>query len=104
MIAVNEEETNIEVTLLCKVNINNGIEKWKNVAYKIEWFAGGKSVYEEEICGNLPDGMENKFPCPDGELVSKLKGSQYEIGQWVRSYYLLSIAIYLASFRSENFF
>lgn len=61
VIAVNEEETKVEVTLLCKVNIRNGIEKWSNVTYKIEWFAGGKSVYSQEICGNLPPGKEKSL-------------------------------------------
>jgi len=85
-------EEHVEVTLLCRVMVLNGIENWTNVSYKIEWFAEGESLHseslsEEEICGGLPNGAVNGQPCPgeDGELVSRLSGTQYKIGQWVRS-------------------
>lgn len=77
----------MEVSLLCKVNILNGIEKWQNVSYKIEWFAEGKSLKSEEICGGLPPGEVNDKPCPSGELHSTLEPALYKIGQLVRPIY-----------------
>jgi len=84
------DEEHVEVTLLCRVRVLNGIENWTNVSYKIEWFAEGESLHseslsEEEICGGLPNGAVNGQPCPGeaGELVSRLSGTQYKIGQWI---------------------
>lgn len=73
--------------MLCSVKVLNGIENWRNVSYKIEWSAEGKSLSKEEICGGLPNGTENAKPCPDapGEVVSRLPATKYKIGQWVRS-------------------
>lgn len=81
----NDEE--VEVTLLCKVKVLNGIGNWRNVSYKVEWFAEGVSLLKEEICGGLPKGEVNAQPCPGnaGEFVSRLLGKEYRIGQWVRS-------------------
>ncbi len=79
------EETDVAVSLLCKVNILNGVEKWKNVSYRIEWFAEGKSLKSEDICGGLLPGEVNDKSCPDGELHSTLEPTLYKIGQWVRS-------------------
>ena len=74
---------------MCKVNVLDGIANWKNVTYRIEWFAEGKSLKTETICGGLPPGGENTDPCPNGPVVSKLSGSgpdpHYKIGNWVRS-------------------
>lgn len=85
-------ETGVEVTLLCKVKVLNGIQNWENVSYKVQWFAEGNSLQadlldEDEICGGLPAGGTNAISCPGGpgELVSKLSGNKYKIGQWVRS-------------------
>ncbi|PFX16674.1 Neurogenic locus notch-like protein 2, partial [Stylophora pistillata] len=77
------EDNTVSVTLLCKVNILNGIASWRNVTYKIEWFAEGKSLQVETICGGIPPGSLNEKACPDGTLVSKLPGSKYKIGTWV---------------------
>ena len=78
----------VEVTLRCKVNILNGIDKWNNVTYRIEWFVEGKSLKSDPICGGLPVGGTHAESCPkDGELVSKLPGTKYKIGQWVSSKY-----------------
>ena len=74
----------MEVSLLCKVDILNGIKTWQNVSYRIEWFAEGKSLKSEEICGGLPPGDVNDKPCPRGELHSTLEPALYKIGQWVR--------------------
>ncbi|XP_022804687.1 uncharacterized protein LOC111341906 [Stylophora pistillata] len=76
------EDNTVSVTLLCKVNILNGIASWRNVTYKIEWFAEGKSLQVETICGGIPPGSLNEKACPDGTLVSKLPGSKYKIGTW----------------------
>lgn len=80
-------DENVEVTLLCKVKVLNGIQNWKNVSYKIEWFAEGTSLHEEKICGNLPAGKVNAKSCPGeaGEVVSKLSGEKYKIGRRVRT-------------------
>lgn len=85
------DEEQVDVTLLCSVKVLNGIENWRNVSYKIEWFTEGKSLQsesldEEEICGGLPNGAINGIPCPGeaGELVSRLQGTKYKIGQYVR--------------------
>ena len=86
-ITYKEKEEIVEVTLICKVDILNGIEMWQNVTYSMEWFAGGKSIQQETICGGLPIGGVNADPCPGGQLVSQLPGKKYKIGQWVRSYY-----------------
>ena len=75
----------MDVSLICKVNILNGMEKWQNVSYKIDWFAEGKSLKSEEICGGLLPGEVNDKPCPDGGLHSTLGPKLYTIGQWVRS-------------------
>ncbi|XP_068719986.1 von Willebrand factor D and EGF domain-containing protein-like [Montipora capricornis] len=77
-----ENEEHVSVTLVCKVAILNGIEKWKNVTYSIEWFAEGKTLKNETICGGLLRGRENKKPCPDANLISlRLPGENYTIGQ-----------------------
>ncbi|XP_068690653.1 neurogenic locus notch homolog protein 1-like, partial [Montipora foliosa] len=76
------DEEDVFVTLICKVAILNGIEKWKNVSYSIEWFAEGKTLQNETICGGLLPGKENQNPCPDKEnLASRLPGENYIIGQ-----------------------
>lgn len=83
-ITYKEKEEIEEVTLICKVDILNGIEMWQNVTYSVEWFAGRKSLQQETICGGLPIGGVNANPCPGGQLVSQLSGKKYKIGQWVR--------------------
>ena len=72
------------VTLICDVPLLNGIEKRKDVAYKIEWFAEeGESLKTEERCRPAP-GRENAGPCPNtNSLNSRLPGNEYKIGQRV---------------------
>ncbi|XP_068690355.1 uncharacterized protein [Montipora foliosa] len=78
----NVADNDVNVTLTCKVAILNGIEKWKNVSYWIEWFAEGKILKNETICGGLLPGKENQNPCPDNkDLTSLLPGKNYIIGQ-----------------------
>lgn len=70
----------MEVTLLCEVDIFNVVEKWKNVTYRIDWFAKGISLKREEICQG--DGQ----PCQsvaNAKVYSTLEPSKYKIGQWV---------------------
>ncbi len=83
VITFKENEEEVSVTLICTVDILNGIEMWKNVTYRIEWFSEGNSLKEETICGGLPPGGTNTNSCPGGELVSRLPGTSYQIGQWV---------------------
>jgi len=59
------------------------MEKWKNITYKVEWFAEGKTLKSEEICGGLPLGQENSNACPNKNLDSLLPGRLYKIGQSV---------------------
>lgn len=75
----------MEVTLICKVDILNGIDMWQNVTYKIEWFADGTFLQQEIICGGLPYGGVNANPCPGGRLISQLSGKKYKIGHRVGS-------------------
>ena len=83
-ITYKEKEEIIAVTLICKVDILNGIEMWQNVSYSVEWFVEGKSIQQETICGGLPIGGVNANPCPGGQLISQLSGKKYKIGQRVR--------------------
>ncbi|XP_067041993.1 von Willebrand factor D and EGF domain-containing protein-like isoform X3 [Acropora muricata] len=76
---VGENLNAASVTLLCKVAILNGIEKWKNVSYRIEWVAEGRTLKEETRCVVQP-GETNKNSCPDQELTSQLPGEKYTIG------------------------
>ena len=73
------------MTLICKVPILNGIEKWKNVTYRIQWFAEGQILLSDTICGPIPAGQENTGPCPKKDLESKLSGDLYKIGQSVHN-------------------
>ena len=76
----------MEVTLLCEVDIFNGVEKWKNVTYRIDWFSEGTSLKREEICQG--DGE----PCQsvaNGKVHSTLEPSKYKIGQWVSLYNIM---------------
>ena len=74
-----EDVDKVPVTLLCEVAILNGIEKWKNVSYRIEWVAEGRTLKEETRCEVQP-GEVNENSCPDQELTSQLRGEKYTIG------------------------
>ena len=67
------------------MDILNGIEKWKNVSYLIEWVAEGRILKSETICEVQP-GKTHVGPCPIHEthVTSKLPGRNYSIGQSVR--------------------
>ena len=74
----------VAVTLICQVPLLNGVEKWRNVTYKIEWYAEGKTLLTDEPCGNVPCGGENSEACPNiASVQSKLAGTKYKIGQSV---------------------
>lgn len=70
--------------LVCKVPLNR-TGNWTNVAYKVEWFADGKSIKREERCGKVPAGGENTKPCPGSTVIAFfLYGrTEYKVGQWV---------------------
>lgn len=77
-------EDEVPVTLVCKVALLNGIEKWGNVSYLIEWFADGKSLKNETRCGVRP-GSAHKLPCPpnQAQIDFKLLGLEYKIGHMI---------------------
>ena len=71
------------VSLLCTVELLNGVEQLDNVEYLIEWFADGISLnVKTERCH-----QNDIVPCPtpDKEVTSKLTGDQYTAGKWVRN-------------------
>lgn len=84
-------EDNIPVTLHCKFHILRGIEKWKNVTYKIEWFVDGNSVKDPTIlCIPNTEKNENDDQCPNrnpvkDELIGKRddRTGYYKAGQTV---------------------
>ena len=76
----------MEVSLVCEASIFQGIEKWLNVSYRIEWFAEGKSLKSDEVCGGLRPGELHHAPCQsvaNAKVRSILEPSRYKIGQWV---------------------
>ena len=80
------DDAEVEVSLVCEASILKGIEKWLNVTYRVEWFAEGKSLKSEVICGGLIPGEQHQAPCQSvakGEVHSTLGPYKYKIGQWV---------------------
>jgi len=87
------DDKEVEVSLVCEASILKGIETWLNVTYRIEWFAEGKSLKSEVVCGGLLPGEQHKAPCQsvvNAKVHSTLEPYKYKIGQWV-SLYLKSI-------------
>lgn len=81
--------------LSCKGALLNGIGQWKNVTYLIEWVAEGKTLKNETIC-DVQLGKTHKDPCPnEAQIISKLHGLQYKIGQWVRMDNVMNICTIL---------
>ena len=79
-------DTEVEVSLVCEASIFKGIEKWLNVTSRIEWFAEGKPLKSEEVCGGLLPGEQHNTPCQsvaNARVHSTLEPSKYNIGQWV---------------------
>jgi len=71
---------------VCEASIFRGIKTWLNVTYRIEWFAEGKSLKSEEVCGGLLPGEEHNAPCQSvasAKVRSILEPYKYIIGQWV---------------------
>jgi len=71
------------VLLRCTVELLNGVEQFDDVEYSIEWFADGKSLnVETKRCD-----QKAKVPCPtpEKEISSRLPGSKYRAGKWVRN-------------------
>lgn len=78
------EEGTARVPLICEVPLLNGIEKWRNLTYRIEWFANGSSLRIEERCGgNFPAGKEHNESCPNTTSIHSRLPGNYSIGQWV---------------------
>ena len=74
------------MSLVCEASILKGIEKWLNVTYRIEWFAEGKSLKSEVVCGGLRPGTQHPASCQsvdNAKLHSTLEPYKYKIGQWV---------------------
>lgn len=72
----------VDVSLLCKSSILNKTEKRKDVTYRIEWLADGKSVKNDSKC----DGPLGEKPCQsvwNATIQSILEPSKYKIGQRV---------------------
>ena len=72
--------------MVCEASILKGIEKWLNVTYRIEWFAEGKSLKSEVVCGGLPPGEQHQAYCQsvaNAKVHSILGPYQYKISQWV---------------------
>ena len=86
-----EDEQQVPVTLLCKFKILRGIETWKNVTYKIEWFVDGNLAKKPTIiCKPVSGSKENQDPCPDhNPVMTELSGKSndgtghYQAGQTV---------------------
>lgn len=86
-----EVEEKVPVTLYCNFMILRGIEKWKNITYKIEWFVDGTFAKKDIICKPGKESKENKRPCPDrnpfrAELTGRNKPGgpgHYTAGQTV---------------------
>ena len=80
------DDKEVEVSLVCEANISKGIENWLNVTYRIEWFAEGKSLKSEVVCGGLRPGEQHQAPCQSvakAKLHSTLEPYKYNISQWV---------------------
>ena len=80
------DDAEVEVSLVCEASILKGIEKWLNVTYRVEWFAEGKSLKSEVICGGLIPGEQHQAPCQsvaNAKVHSTLESSKYKVGQWV---------------------
>ena len=74
---------------MCKADIFKGIENWLNVTYIIEWFAEGKSLKSEVVCGGLLPGEQHPAACEsvaNAKVHSTLEPFKYKIGQWVSLY------------------
>lgn len=75
-----------KVELYCQVSLLKGIELWRNVTYRIQWYSEGELIHTAPpFC--LPRGgqLENDKPCPGSgrgkEIRSQL--SEFEPGQRV---------------------
>lgn len=75
-----------EVKLYCQVSLLKGIELWRNVTYRIQWYSEGKLIdAAAPFCLPKSGQLENDKPCPGSgrrkEIRSQL--SNFEPGQRV---------------------
>ena len=73
-------EQAVAVSLLCKVDLLQGIEQRDDVEYKIEWTSEGKTLRIKSRCD-----QKDRIPCPNtNSIVSTLIGfTDYLAGIWV---------------------
>lgn len=70
------------MSLRCEARILKEIHKRKDVTYRIEWFADGKSVKIDTKCDSPPEQATCQSVA-DAKVRSTLDGANYTIGQWV---------------------
>ncbi|XP_068690657.1 uncharacterized protein [Montipora foliosa] len=75
------EGNKVAVSLLCRVDLRNGIGNWDNVTYKFEWFSEGKRLQDPTLkCS----GQNRNDPCPgENFLTSELSGINYKADMWI---------------------
>ena len=90
-------EQAVAVSLLCKVDLLQGIEQRDDVEYKIEWTSEGKTLRIKSRCD-----QKDRIPCPNtNSIVSTLIGfTDYLAGIWVM--YFVSLFFYLVQ-RIEHY-
>ena len=74
------------VSLVCTVELLNGIGSWDNVTYRIEWFSGETRLQNTTLTCQVPPGQrKNNNSCPgSSKLTSVLTpGDKYKAGMWV---------------------
>lgn len=90
-IQVISEEQEVAVSLICKVDLLQGIEQRDDVEYKIEWTSEGKSLLIKSRCDQT-----DKITCPGTtSIASTLIGStNYLAGIWVMYFVSLFFILY----------
>lgn len=90
-IQVISKEQEVAVSLICKVDLLQGIEQRDDVEYKIEWTSEGKSLLIKPRCDQT-----DKITCPGTtSIASTLIGStHYLAGIWVMYFVSLFFILY----------
>lgn len=90
-IQVISKEQEVAVSLICKVDLLQGIEQRDDVEYKIEWTSEGKSLLIKSRCDQT-----DKITCPGTtSIASTLIGStHYLAGIWVMYFVSLFFILY----------
>ena len=74
------------VSLVCTVELLNGIGSWDNVTYRIEWFSGGTPLQDPLLLCEVPPGQrKNNNSCPGSTSLTSVltPGNKYKAGMWV---------------------